>query len=350
MTELEHLVAQLTSKPVPTVLHCSSAGRPVLILSDLHLGMPEGFGFSLARTGPLIEVLEAAVRMGALLIFNGDIVDGTMSFAGTLELLKPYPGLIDALRRAVASLEVLLVTGNHDPLDIGVLGWKVCDAIVLDESTLIVHGDRLDIALQGRRHGSFERFYGLFNRFAGVPLELPLLRYESLRNRLYVWSFLTVCWHLLTLSNALGLSRLRARVKSLTDYLLRMETGQDPGRVIHGVVAVVDQLPFRRLILGHTHLPGQMKLAHITYVNTGTWRPPLTTITLIQGDMVKVLDFCTQREHDDTLMKSWHLPVDWESWWKPHGAYIRWHGVSRFIIDRILRPKLPMMRGTDETT
>jgi UDP-2,3-diacylglucosamine pyrophosphatase LpxH len=116
-----------------------------VIVSDLHLGARN------SRSDLIAELLEGDFDR---LVLNGDVVDSP-----DLRRFRPCDWrVIDALRAAARSRELVVVRGNHDvpehgdraraaALLTGLLGSELRDEYALDvggDRYLVVHGDRFD--------------------------------------------------------------------------------------------------------------------------------------------------------------------------------------------------------------
>ncbi|HEX5269713.1 MAG TPA: UDP-2,3-diacylglucosamine diphosphatase [Gemmataceae bacterium] len=200
-----------------------------LIISDLHLGARN------SRTDLIAELLEGDFDR---LVLNGDTVD-----APDLRRFRPRDWrVIDALRTAARSRELVLVRGNHDVpargdparaagLLSGLLGTELRNEYALDvggEPYLVVHGDRFDVTINLTWVG-----------------DVADLIYRGVQR----------------------LSRPAARaLKAGSKHVCGVA-----GAVQGGALAYARERGFAGVITGHTHFHHDEHIDGLHYLNTGCW-------------------------------------------------------------------------------
>ena len=289
-----------------------TGGRPLFVVSDLHLGKPSPFGFPAALEGTLADALDDAADRHAIVVLNGDILESGAAVTPFAALAR-YPRLLAAFAAAAARCHLYYVIGNHDPsarLLERVLPWTLATSLLVDRSLLIIHGDALDHGLDRTVAGRSHRAHGVVQEALGVRLDLPLRHHSSLRNRLVVGAL-----------GALGSSArrvhpaLRASIDESFDYLVSLEQENDPRFVLATLAEAVLPRGVTAVLAGHTHHPGIAEVGSLTYYNSGTWSEHLATAihwSLGEGRVVDVLRGTTFGRE---VYARWQDRESWTSWW-----------------------------------
>jgi UDP-2,3-diacylglucosamine pyrophosphatase LpxH len=217
-----------------------------LIVSDLHLGARN------SRTDLIADLLETDFDR---LVLNGDTVDSP-----DLRRFRPCDWrVIDALRAAARSRELVLVRGNHDvpahgdparatDLLTGLLGTELRDEYVLDvgsERYLVVHGDRFDGTLNLTWVGDAADLI-----YRGVQrLSRPAAHF------------------------------LKAASKHVCGVV---------GAVQRGALAHARKRGLAGIITGHTHFSHDERIDGLHYLNTGCWVDHPCSYVQVQGGVARL--------------------------------------------------------------
>ncbi len=286
-------------------------GRPLFVVSDLHLGCPPGFGFPTDLEPALADAIATQSGRGAIVVLNGDIVEDGQS-ASTLGTLARYPRLLEAIADACQSGGGLYyVAGNHDPApeDLrGDLPWRVVPGLVVDDHILVVHGDVFDAGLHGTSAGRAARFHASAERCLGVPINLPIATHDTVRNRVIVGLGAGTA----DLARRVGL---RAWVDDNLDYLASLDIGRDPRFVVAGVANALLPPSIDTIVAGHTHKPGEARAGRFRYLNCGAWSPHMATALVWQDDDGEVRDLVRGTMHGPSAYEDWDEPQSWTQWW-----------------------------------
>jgi dihydroflavonol-4-reductase len=303
------------SKPIMTLedsLRVTTDGRPLFVVSDLHLGPPAPFGFPAELEGALAGAVDEAARRGALVVLNGDILENGAG-ATPLAILAKYPLLLEALGDATVRSHVYYVVGNHDPDAAslrGVLPWTIATGLLVDDAALVVHGDLFDEGLRESAAGRAASLHARAERLLGARVDLPLSVHDSLRNRL-----------LMALGGRFGENArrlsptVRAWIDENYDYLVTLEASDDPRRVVATLAEAALPPGVRAVLAGHTHRPGIADVGAITYYNSGTWSPHMAVAVDFERGEGRVVDIVRGTTHGREAYARWQEPVSWLDWW-----------------------------------
>lgn len=300
----------------------ATGGRPLFVVSDLHLGLSEGFGFPPQLEDTLARAIAERSRDGAIIVLGGDIIEDGQG-PSPLAVLARTPQLLEAIGEASARPGGLYyVVGNHDPCAEqlrGELPWQVVPGMVVDETLLLVHGDVLDVGLRGTAAGRAARLHGSVQRCLGTPIALPLDTHDTLRNRMVVG---------LGASSAAVLRAVGFRrwVDHNLDYLVSLELGRDPHFVVAALAEAILPPAITTVFAGHTHHPGEAHTARHRYLNSGAWSDHMATaITWERGDG-HVFDLVRGTTHGTEAYDGWQHVEPWTTWWaraRPQLAGVR---------------------------
>jgi len=340
-------------RSVSRTLTFRSSGRPLFIVSDLHLGRRPPFGFPYDLEPVLAGAVRDAARRGEIIVLNGDILEvrpPTSPFA----TLARYRDLVDALGDATSRTDVIVTVGNHDePAETlsTLLPWAVTRDLVVDGHTLVCHGDRFDRGLHGTTAGRMHALHERVEDVLGAPIDLPLGQFHTLRNRAIV-----------SVGAAIGawLRELGPRARRWVDdnfaYIASLELLEDPRFVLACLSEEILHPAIRTVVCGHTHHPGIADLGHLTYVNSGTWSPHLATAVRIEGEERRVFDIVRGREHGLEAYARWRARTPWQEWWDRARPELRIARLAEEMLSRVrpratsggVRPTMPIPLRFDE--
>ncbi len=287
-------------------------GRPLFVVSDLHLGPRAPFGFPAELEGALAAALDGAVARHAIVILNGDILEDGAA-ATPLAILAKYPRLLAALGRASARSELYYVMGNHDPPAAslgGVLPWTVATSLLVDETVLVVHGDVFDHGLRKSAAGRAAPLHARAERLLGARVDLPLAMHDSLRNHLLTSLLLHVGERARRVSPAA-----RAWVDENFDYITTLEASDDPRRVVATLAEAALPPGVRAVLAGHTHRPGIADVGAVTYYNSGTWSPHMAVAVDYERGEGRIVDVVRGTFYGREAYARWREPVSWLEQW-----------------------------------
>jgi len=220
----------------------------IVVVSDLHLG---------ARNSRAGEFLDFLSRVACdLLVVNGDLFEcprlGRRYRDEEAQLLR-------ALRRRSEAGTLVWLRGNHDPLPEfawSILGLEPRDELVIDVGPLrylVAHGDRWDKAL-----------------------DLPRLVIEG-ADVIYRGAQILDRTHLLA-------RMLKRRSKHFCRVVERVQTS---------AVAAARARKLDGVILGHTHLVGDVQCGDVHYLNSGCWTEKPSTFVGIADGQARACTFDT---------------------------------------------------------
>lgn len=313
-----------------------SRGRALFVVSDLHLGLPDGFGFPLELEDTLARAITEHSERGSIIVLNGDIVEDGQS-ASPLAVLARTPRLLAAIGEAACTeAGVYYVVGNHDPSPQqlrGQLDWRVVPGIVVDDTVLIVHGDVFDAGLRHTAAGRAARFHGSLQRCLGTPISLPVATHDSLRNRLVIGLGASAA------SAIRGLG-FHAWIDENLDYLASLEVGCDPHFVVATLASAILPSAVHTVFAGHTHRPGQARAGRYRYLNSGTWSRHMATAIVWSAGDGRVIDLVRGTEHGEAAYDGWERGAPpWQAWWSDaRHALSPLHTVTRRL-RRAARPR-----------
>ncbi len=316
--------------------HVASRGRMLWIASDLHLGVPAPFGFPMELEEVAAASLDRARRDGAIIVLNGDILEDHAGVSPLVTLAR-YPRLRAALGEATAHTEVYYVRGNHDPdadLLAATLPWNVVDGLVVDEHLLVTHGDVFDAGLTQTTAGRVARLHAAFERAVGTPIDLPLARHGSLRNR-------AVTGLGFALAEALedAVPQTRPWLRTNLDYLTTLEHGRDPRYVVATLAQSILPPSIDTVIAGHTHHPGLAQAGPYRYVNGGTFCDGLATVVEVRAGVPVVRDLVTGQIYGREAYARWEEREPWTTWWSRVRGELHPWSLLRAEVDKRRRPR-----------
>lgn len=326
-------------------------GRALFVVSDLHLGLPEGFGFPRELERTLADAIAEHSARGSIIVLNGDIIEDGQS-ASPLAVLARTPRLLAALGDAAATESgVYYVVGNHDPAAErlrGELGWRVVPGFVFDERVLVVHGDVFDVGLRHTSAGRAARFHGSLERCLGTPISLPVASHGSFRNRMVIGLGASTA----SVVRGLGFHRW---IDENLDYLASLEVGADPHFVVATLASTVLPSAIDTVLAGHTHRPGRALAGRYRYLNSGTWSRQMATAIVWRDGDGSVLDLVRGTEHGDEAYEGWERgSPPWKTWWSQARHEL---SPARIVAERLrpaargrraAKPMLALTSGTQE--
>ena len=316
-------------------LRLERAGRDVLVVSDTHLGPPPPYGFPKELEVTLATLIRDGAESGAILVLNGDILDGGTDKWTAAEVLSRYPRVRAAVQEACNQTDVVYVVGNHDPAATELrraAPWQVATRLLLGD-ILVTHGHELDVGLSGLAVGRLEEALSRFQRVLGTRIDLPLSTHDGLRNRLFTAGFSEV---LQRVDDVADEPQLRAWMDENLNYLLSLETQKDPRYLLAMLARTRPPPGVRYVVCGHTHHPGTAAVGDVTYVNCGTWSRELATVTRFHGDTVTVRDVVSGRKFGPEAYEGWQEPGEWRAWLRENRHEMAVGPVLQRVVDRAL--------------
>ena len=308
------------------------ADRPTWIVSDLHLGNGSASDSFMGKDRALFALLEQVRAAGARLVINGDAIDFLQAGDFTA-VLRAHGKLLGAFAELASTHGVWYVVGNHDH-DVHVyrdlLRFTVCDELWIGDDVLVEHGHGFDPWIGADLHGSdgATRVHHWVEARFGTWIRLPLADFYTRGNRVSFWLFHKyVAW--LKLRNRalarLGMHRAVKKSEFFVDYWVRNEAG-DPMLMFRPAVAEARRRGARTVVCGHSHMPANVLLDDVRYVNCGSWTFGWSQYAVVDAADVRVRDWLTGREYGDELYRPL-LDGDldnltFDRWWR--NQYLGW--------------------------
>jgi UDP-2,3-diacylglucosamine pyrophosphatase LpxH len=234
---------------------------PVVIISDLHIGMKFGAG------DMLCEFLHN-VKCDRL-ILNGDIIDGRLiNHRRPKDLPERQKRVLDAINRKIAEgTEVTYIPGNHDiTLRRMPVGGKTMMGVKIEQSLdftdpkgrrfLILHGDQFD-----RREKRAETLPDWFMAALGRANE--------------AMTTISAAVDKVTQATLRARFNLAGRVRSLLERDKRGHRDLEEKALRHA-----KEKGYDGVICGHTHKAACKTKDGLSYMNSGDWVDGFTALTM----------------------------------------------------------------------
>lgn len=240
------------------------AGKPFLVVSDLHLGaVPE------ARERQFRELLRYAADNASGLLINGDLFD--VWLASRHFVVRRHVRVLAAIANLVdAGVPVYIVGGNHDPLELGRRALEDLGATLLTEPArvqlgtwraLVIHGD--GVLRDGESYPRYVKRHALLRSTAFRWVAERVLHLDRIYEYVERWS-------------------------TTADQVARRMRGEDTGvkpdaaPIAAWAMAALRAEPDTDIVLaGHSHSPTVMDAGDGRYyVNSGDWISHLTVVVL----------------------------------------------------------------------
>lgn len=276
---------------------------PVVVLSDLHLGMDN------SSTDLLLEFLRHTTC--DKLILNGDIIDGWRIDRNGAQFSEAQLRVMDALNRKIAEgVDVVYIPGNHDGalrgMDIfgrKVMGIRFEKSLDLTDAAgrrlHVCHGDRFDPTQHEYR----------IRQKQVTPARTPVaqahrkglkksFRRAAMRARIFM----------LDKGYATG-----AKFSTFVDKVSERVTGRPvglfaaarrAGEAVLGTrgdlegnaVAYADKKEYDGIICGHFHRSGKKQRDGKLYLNSGDWIESYTALAMSKDGEWKVIEWQKERQ------------------------------------------------------
>lgn len=264
---------------------------PVVIISDLHIGMKFGAG------DMLCEFLHNVTC--DKLILNGDIVDGRLlNHRRPKDLPERQKRVLDAINRKIAEgTEVIYIPGNHDitlrRMDLAgktVMGVKIEQSVDFTDpkgrKLLILHGDQFD-----RREKRAEALPNWFMSALGKADE----------------AMTTISTAVDKVTNATLRMRFKLanRVRALLEGDKRGHRDLEQEAIKHAKAKGYDGV-----ICGHTHKSACKTKDGLSYMNSGDWVDGFTALTMDKDGDWNVLPWRKRRKELGLKRKFFHAAND----------------------------------------
>lgn len=321
------------------------ADRPTWIVSDLHLGNGGRSDSFVGKDRALLALLAEVRAAGARLVINGDAID-FLQAGGLPEVIRAHGKLLRAFADLAGENGVWYLVGNHDH-DLHVyrdlLRFEVCDELWIGEDVLVEHGHGFDPWIGEDLHGSdvSTRFHHWVEAAFGTWIRLPLADFYTRGNRFAFWLFHKyVAW--LRLRNhalrRLGFEEPARRAEFFIDYWVRNEAG-DPMLMFRPALAAARRRGATTVVCGHSHMPANVVVDGVRYVNCGSWTFGWAQYARVDADGIVVRDWLSGREYADDLYRpllDGELDhVTFERWWR--NQYLGWF---RYRVGELHRARL----------
>ncbi|MBI4564443.1 MAG: metallophosphoesterase family protein [Planctomycetes bacterium] len=298
------------------------ADRRLTLVTDLHLGDGSYTDLFGKKDREFLGLLEQADRGSDEVVFMGDSFD-LLQACSLPRVLQAHPEVAGRIRNLARARRVVFLRGNHD-FEAGVErafpGARAADRVFVGPDILIEHGDRFDpwgnreTAAAGRLHNFFERLTRSFWR-------IPLREHRDWGNRLLHWLAHKLMIVVRVAQRALARAGYRRASRKLRRFLIywsRTVWG-DYHALFQRVRRALPQWKRTRvLILGHTHLPGDVRLGAKRYINVGSWAGNNTQYCNFDGRDFSVREWRTGRKIGDEnyrfLLRCPRLP-NFEEWY-----------------------------------
>jgi UDP-2,3-diacylglucosamine pyrophosphatase LpxH len=316
----------------PRVVHRIPADRPVWVISDLHLGNGGRSDSFVGKDKELLTLLERVRTSGARLVINGDAIDFLQAGDFT-RVIHAHGSLLRAFSDLAGTNGVFYLVGNHDH-DLRVykdlLRFDVCDELWIGDDVLVEHGHSFDPWIGNDVHGSdvATKVHHWVEATFDTWIRLPLSDFYTLGNRLSFWAFHKyVLWVRLRnrLLRKLGAEAAARQAEEFVEYWVRNEAG-DPMRMFEPAVAAARRRKARMVVCGHSHMPANVAVDGVQYVNSGSWTFGWAQYIVLEDGKAVVRDWLSGREYGDELYQAVlsgeieHLTF--ERWWR--NQYLGW--------------------------
>lgn len=323
------------ARPTPLEVTRKIRGdQRVYLVSDLHLGDGTRSDAFLGKDKELIRFLDRVRDEGAHLVIAGDAIDFHQAFAMN-RVIKAHARLIGELSRLAETNGVTYLWGNHD-YDISLfkdmLRFDVCSSLEIGDEVLVQHGYQYDPFIGPNLDQTHIAtvVHHLVERVLDSWIRLPLENFYTLANRMAFWTFhkFALAWgaahHLLLRAGVSDPPT--AKTQAAIHYWTQNELG-DPGCMVQYIQAFLPTSPYKYLVCGHSHLPGQMEVAPgRTYVNTGSWTFNSAQYALWDGERFTVRDWIRDREYGDAayrpILSGRFSHMSFDDWWREN--YLGW--------------------------
>lgn len=247
--------------------------KRVTLISDVHLGDGSQLDLFRKKDREFIQFLDWAADRSDTIIVLGDGFDVLQS--GNLQRIRlAHPLVIRKLEEIAHGRELIIVRGNHEvdaDLREAVRGAVVTDRLRMGDDVLIEHGNLFDpfsnVCTLGRIHTMIEKLTGSF-------LRVPLEEYDSALNWM-LYEFIHCATRtgsaLKKVAEWLGFRRLARSLRFTVKYWGYTLMGDF--HMLYDIIVrkLQKAKKLRVLILGHSHLPGDVRLGEKRYINTGSW-------------------------------------------------------------------------------
>lgn len=302
------------------------------IVSDLHLGNGGRSDSFMGKDRAMFALLERVRAAGARLVINGDAIDFLQAGDFT-RVIKAHGKLLKAFADLAHESGIWYLVGNHDhDLHIyrDLLRFEVCDELWIGDDVLVEHGHRFDPWIGADLHGSdfATRVHHWIEATFHTWIRLPMADFYTWGNRLSFWAFHKYAlW--LKARNAL-LSRIGAHAtvrksEFFLSYWTRNEAG-DPMAMFQPAVTAARAAGARTVVCGHTHMPANVAVEGVRFVNCGSWTFGWAQYAVLDGGVVTVRDWLSGREYKDELYRALldgELEgLSFERWWR--NQYLGW--------------------------
>ena len=333
------IAAELKVAPTKKV----EAGERVFFCSDLHIGDGSAGDLFNGKDEEFLRFLDHVEEHGDKLVILGDCLD--FYLAGSFErILRAHKRVLRRLKQLADTMEVVYVWGNHDDTIVifeDLLNFKLCERMILDDDILIVHGHEFDMFFEDAHNNNGEEgghgaalavIHSKAERFFGQPLRSPLATYPNLPNRVLHWfgyRILRVMQAYAWILRKLGLHTRSRKARRFVNFWNRSEQGDLQG-IYQEMKRKLPDMPYRAIMMGHTHLPGIVRMGEKLYINTGTWVHNRSTYVFWNGKDFQLRDWMTGVTFTDELYRPLDegiLPM--QEWWAK-----TYRGWFRFEFDR----------------
>jgi len=279
------------------------AGQRLTLVTDVHLGDGSYTDLFGKNDGEFLTLLTHAERTSEKVSVMGDCFD----------LLQAHslPHIFRAHREVVARLaglaresRLVFLRGNHDFMADVARAFprsKVCDRLRIGADVRVEHGDAYD-AWGNREMATAGRFHNFLERLTRSFWRVPLHEYKDWGNRFLHWSGhkLFVALRLLRWSfRRVGWKRRARRLQRFLSYWSRTVWGDAHGIFRRVRKELARSTDTRVLLLGHTHLPGDVRLGEKRYVNVGSWAAANTQYCEYDGNDFTLWDWRTRARIGD---------------------------------------------------
>lgn len=328
--------------------HRIPADRPVWFVSDLHLGDGAASDAFMAKDRHLAELIDEIDAADGWLVIVGDAVD-LLQANDITPVVKAHGRLLRKLGELAGKGRVIYLHGNHDH-DIRVyqdlFRFEVCARLWVGDEVVAMHGHQFDpfIGEDVQHAGWATRVHHTLERRLGVWFRFPLHDFYSPANRFFLWFSYRV-WQLQKLRNGLfrriGLGRIADRSEAFTTFWAKHEAG-DAMCMTRPALAWARSHGARAIVCGHSHMPGNLEVDGVRYVNTGSWTFQWAQAVKLVDGQFTVADRLSGRVYGDELyrplLRGELDHVTFDRWWR--NQYLGWfrfrsgelrarHGTSR---------------------
>lgn len=305
----------------------------VYLVSDIHLGDGSPSDTFMGKDREFIAFLTRARAHGARLVVAGDIIDFHQAWSMS-RVLKAHGRVIGELSRYADDLGVTYIWGNHDhdiSLFRDLLRFDVCSSLEIGDQILVQHGYEYDPWIGPHLEASHlaTQLHHVVERALKTWVRLPLENFYTRTNRLMFWvthKIALLMYARARIARRLGLSGTADKSEKVLRYWAHNQMGDAAG-MFEAIRTALTTGPYRYLVTGHSHLPGQVRLApDRTYVNTGSWTFNSTTYAVWDGKDFVVKDWLTGRVFDDRayrrLVDRSFRHMHYLDWWREQ--YLGW--------------------------